>query len=305
MPESRVLLTARMTRRLGRQLVRCLCRPCTVTHPSGPHPPTPLVQLLPTPPRRRLAPSFLFAARERRGSTAGLPAASPALKAQGVLSAMGALAFSFAFPTVLVEVQATLRQRPGGPTAGAKMQRAIAGSLALALALYAGVGLAGYAAFGDAVPDNVLAIPGIGPAWVLVLANAAVVLHLLSAYQVYSQPVFAYLEAALGGTGAPPPGKQQQQADADPAGPVAGRSQGPSLAPGITLHRRLAVRSAYVVLATSLAAALPCFGQILGLIGAPCRRPAESTKGPACLLGGDRCWTGSRHGRGPCSCPHP
>ncbi|KAL6777626.1 hypothetical protein ACKKBG_A15000 [Auxenochlorella protothecoides x Auxenochlorella symbiontica] len=206
----------------------------------------------------------LLHATERRGTSTGIPAATAEEKTLGALSALGGIAFALAFPTVLVEVQATIREVPGGRRAGAAMQRAIAGSLLVSFLLYMGVGVAGYAAFGNEVPDNVLAIPHIGPTWVLVVANCAVILHLLSAYQVYSQPVFAALERALlpardplGAT------KAGQALVVSETHPVVTPDHSEPAWPA-----RLVLRSAYVVLATALAALLPCFSQILGLIGA-------------------------------------
>ncbi|KFM25273.1 Amino acid permease 5 [Auxenochlorella protothecoides] len=184
-------------------------------------------------------------ATERRGTSTGIPAATAEEKTLGALSALGGIAFALAFPTVLVE-------------------RAIAGSLLVSFLLYMGVGVAGYAAFGNEVPDNVLAIPHIGPTWVLVVANCAVILHLLSAYQVYSQPAFAALERALlpardplGAT------KAGQALVVSETHPVVTPDHSEPAWPA-----RLVLRSAYVVLATALAALLPCFSQILGLIGA-------------------------------------
>lgn len=247
--------------------------------------------------------------RPWRGTAGGVPAPSPAAKGLGALDALGAVAFAFAFPTVLVEVQATIRPRPGAGV-GAQMRRAIGWSLALAFAFYLGVGVAGYAAFGNGVADNVLAIPHVGPVWVLVLANAAVVIHLCSAYQVYSQPVFAAIERALSGAGRArsgltralledeiedqeggvfagkaPPGEYSVVIPTSPgklgeAGPVVTLAEqdagdvtsvvlahAPDPPVETTLRQRLVIRSAYVVLTTAIAAALPCFAQILGLIG--------------------------------------
>ncbi|KAF5199204.1 Amino acid permease [Thalictrum thalictroides] len=53
----------------------------------------------------------------------------------------------------------------------------------------------GYAAFGDNSPGNLLTGFGFyNPYWLLDIANAAIVIHLIGAYQVYCQPLFAFIE---------------------------------------------------------------------------------------------------------------
>lgn len=228
-----------------------------------------------------------------RGSKSGVPTESVLSKSMGALDALGAMAFAFAFPTVLVEVQATIRPRRG-KAAGAQMQTAIRWSLAIAFVFYLGVGIAGYAAFGDTVADNVLAIPHVGPVAVLIVANAAVVIHLCSAYQVYSQPVFAAIERAMSGGPAKVVEEDREAGGlSQPLLPSAeddkentGQRQEhalthavdddrfPAIIPGhdvvteVSWVQRLLVRSTYVIATTAIAAALPCFAQILGLIGA-------------------------------------
>ncbi|PNX63191.1 amino acid permease 2-like protein [Trifolium pratense] len=63
----------------------------------------------------------------------------------------------------------------------------------------------GYAAFGDHAPGNLLTGFGFyNPYWLLDIANFAIVVHLIGAYQVFSQPLFAFVEkwSALGILGA-------------------------------------------------------------------------------------------------------
>ena len=57
-------------------------------------------------------------------------------------------------------------------------------------------GCSGYAAFGDSSPGNLLT--GFGffePFWLIDIANAAIVIHLVGAFQVYCQPLFAFVES--------------------------------------------------------------------------------------------------------------
>ncbi|KAL8234660.1 hypothetical protein R6Q59_020760 [Mikania micrantha] len=56
-------------------------------------------------------------------------------------------------------------------------------------------GLLGYAAFGNNAPGNYLT--GFGfydPFWLVDIANLCIVIHLLGAYQVVVQPIFAFVE---------------------------------------------------------------------------------------------------------------
>lgn len=56
-------------------------------------------------------------------------------------------------------------------------------------------GCFGYAAFGNSAPGNLLTGFGFySPFWLVDLANACVVVHLVGAYQVFSQPIFAFIE---------------------------------------------------------------------------------------------------------------
>jgi len=75
------------------------------------------------------------------------------------------------------------------------MQKATRLSVATTTIFYMLCGCMGYAAFGDAAPDNLLT--GFGfyePFWLLDVANVAIVVHLVAAYQVFCQPIFAFVE---------------------------------------------------------------------------------------------------------------
>ncbi|KAF0918324.1 hypothetical protein E2562_023395 [Oryza meyeriana var. granulata] len=81
------------------------------------------------------------------------------------------------------------------------MQKTTALSVVATLAFYELCGWMGYAAFGNSAPDNLLT--GFGfyePFWLVDLANAAIVVHLVGACQVYCQvPAHLRLRRALGG----------------------------------------------------------------------------------------------------------
>jgi amino acid permease len=115
----------------------------------------------------------------RRVTAAGRPL-PPRDKAFAAFSALGSVAFAYSFSAVLLEVQDTLREPP---PAARTMRKAILASLATTFVAYVGVGFAGYAALGDATPGNILT-GFTSPAAVVTLANAAVLVHMVPAYQV-------------------------------------------------------------------------------------------------------------------------
>ncbi|PWA81684.1 Amino acid transporter, transmembrane [Artemisia annua] len=78
------------------------------------------------------------------------------------------------------------------------MKRATLISVVTTTIFYMFCGCFGYAAFGDMAPGNLLTGFGFyNPYWLLDIANAAIVIHLVGAYQVYCQPLFAFVETLL------------------------------------------------------------------------------------------------------------
>ena len=75
------------------------------------------------------------------------------------------------------------------------MKKATSVNIAVTTAFYMLCGCMGYAAFGDLAPGNLLTGFGFyNPYWLLDIANVAIVVHLVGAYQVYRQPLFAFTE---------------------------------------------------------------------------------------------------------------
>uniref|UniRef100_A0A0E0PAW6 Amino acid transporter transmembrane domain-containing protein n=1 Tax=Oryza rufipogon TaxID=4529 RepID=A0A0E0PAW6_ORYRU len=140
------------------------------------------------------------------------------------------------------------------------MRKAVAVSVATTTAVYLMCGCVGYAAFGNDSPDNLLT--GFGffePFWLLDLANAGVVVHLVGTYQVVAQPVFAFLDgrAAAGAwPGSAALGKRRRVLRVG------------SLAEIEVSPFRLAWRTAFVCVTTAASTLLPFFGSMVGLIGA-------------------------------------
>ena len=82
------------------------------------------------------------------------------------------------------------------PSAATTMQRVCNAALSTSFVLYFLVAVAGYAAEGDAVKGMILESFS-GPAGALLLANCAVVGHMLTAYQVFGQPAFNTFESHI------------------------------------------------------------------------------------------------------------
>ncbi|KAJ1265061.1 hypothetical protein BS78_08G049200 [Paspalum vaginatum] len=165
-----------------------------------------------------------------RGSLTGVAVGAGATVMQKVwrtMQALGNIAFAYSFSNVLIEVQDTIRAPP--PSEAAVMKKATALSIATTTAFYTLCGCMGYAAFGDAAPDNLLTGFGIyettSPSGSSTRAAAA-----------WLESAFVSKELRLG-----------------PFAPTA---------------LRLAWRSSFVCLATVVAMALPFFGSVVGLIGA-------------------------------------
>jgi len=190
-----------------------------------------------------------------RGTLTGVAVGAGGLtvtqKVWHTMQSLGNIAFAYSFSNVLIEIQDTIKAPP--PSEAAVMKKATAISIATTTAFYTLCGCMGYAAFGNAAPDNLLT--GFGfyePFWLVDAANAAIVIHLVGAYQVFCQPIFAFVESRAAAAW-PDSAFVSKELRVGPFAPTA---------------LRLAWRSAYVCLATVVAMALPFFGSVVGLIGA-------------------------------------
>ncbi|ERN08780.1 amino acid permease 4 [Amborella trichopoda] len=106
--------------------------------------------------------------------------------------AMGDIAFAYSYSIVLIEIQDSLKSPP---SEAKTMRKATMISVTVTTIFYMLCGCMGYAAFGDQAPGNLLTGFGFyNPYWLLDIANAAIVVHLVGAYQVYCQPLFAFVE---------------------------------------------------------------------------------------------------------------
>eukprot|EP00257_Ricinus_communis_P012263 XP_002534252.2 amino acid permease 4 [Ricinus communis] len=108
------------------------------------------------------------------------------------LQALGAIAFAYSFSAILIEIQETVKSPPAEYKT---MKKATAFSIAVTTFFYLLCGCFGYAAFGDNAPGNILTGFGFyNPYWLLDIANVAIIVHLVGAYQVFCQPLFAFIE---------------------------------------------------------------------------------------------------------------
>ncbi|WCJ27507.1 Transmembrane amino acid transporter family protein [Euphorbia peplus] len=110
-------------------------------------------------------------------------------------SALGDVAFAYAGHNVVLEIQATIPSTPEKPSKGPMWKGVIFAYIVVALC-YFPVALVGYYMFGNEVADNIL-ISLEKPNWLIIMANAFVVIHVIGSYQLYAMPVFDMLETLL------------------------------------------------------------------------------------------------------------
>ncbi|KDO74015.1 probable amino acid permease 7 isoform X1 [Citrus sinensis] len=190
-----------------------------------------------------------------KGSIAGVPTANLADKLWLAFQALGDIAFAYPYSIILLEIQDTLKSPP---PENKTMKMASMISIFITTFFYLCCGCFGYAAFGNDTPGNLLT--GFGfyePYWLIDLANACIVLHLVGGYQIFSQPVFAFVERWF-----------------TRKYPSSGFVNNfytfklPLLPPLRVNILRLCFRTAYVVSTTAVAIIFPYFNQVLGVLGA-------------------------------------
>ena len=130
-----------------------------------------------------------------RGSLTGtsIGTVTEAEKIWRTFQALGNIAFAYSYSMILIEIQDTLKSPPAE---NKTMKKATLMGVSTTTVFYMLCGCMGYAAFGDNAPGNLLTGFGFyNPFWVIDIANAAIVIHLVGAYQVYCQPLFAFIES--------------------------------------------------------------------------------------------------------------
>jgi len=135
------------------------------------------------------------------------------------------------------------------------MKKAAKLSIAVTTTFYMLCGCIGYAAFGDLAPGNLLAGFGFHKLfWLVDMANAAIVIHLVGAYQVYAQPLFAFVE--------------KETAKRWPKTNKEFKISVPGLPPYNQNIFSLVWRTVFVIITTVISMMLPFFNDVLGVIGA-------------------------------------
>ncbi|KAA8547037.1 hypothetical protein F0562_003466 [Nyssa sinensis] len=170
--------------------------------------------------------------------------------------ALGNMAFAYSYSIILIEIQDTIKSPP---SEAKTMKKATLTSIAVTTAFYMLCGCMGYAAFGDQAPGNLLTGFGFyNPFWLLDIANAAIVVHLVGAYQVYCQPLFAFIE--------------KWAAAKWPQSKFITREINIPIPGGFRPYNlnlfRLVWRTAFVIVTTVISMLLPFFNDVVGILGA-------------------------------------
>ncbi|KAH6835798.1 amino acid permease 8 [Perilla frutescens var. hirtella] len=174
-----------------------------------------------------------------------------------VFRAFGDIAFAYTYSQILVEIQDTLK---ASPPENQVMKKASLVAVSTTTAFYMMCGCFGYAAFGNDAPGNLLT--GFGfyePFWLVDMANACIVLHLIGAYQVFAQPIYSVVE--LWATRKWP---KSVLVTGEYSISICKKQ---SLMFSVNLLR-LIWRSSFVIFATFVALLMPFFNDVLALLGA-------------------------------------
>ncbi|KAG8501698.1 hypothetical protein CXB51_004698 [Gossypium anomalum] len=173
------------------------------------------------------------------------------------LQAIGDIAFAYSFSVILIEIQDTVIKSP--PEEAKTMKKATKLSVAVTTAFYMLCGCMGYASFGDFAPGNLLTGFGFfNPFWLLDIANAAIIIHLVGAYQVFCQPIFAFIEKW-----ATQRWPESYFITKEFKIPVPGYRH-----PYKFNMFRLVWRTGFVMLTTVISMLLPFFNDVVGILGA-------------------------------------
>ncbi|CAK8573807.1 unnamed protein product [Lathyrus sativus] len=169
--------------------------------------------------------------------------------------AIGNIAFAYAFSMVIVEIEDTLKS---SPPENQVMKKSNAIGVSITTFFYALCGLLGYAAFGNNAPGNFLT--GFGfyePFWLVDIANIFITVHIVGAFQLFSQPIYSAVENWSS--------KRWPQSELI-------IKEYPIRIPLIGLWRmnmfKLIWRTVYVTIITMIAITFPFFNSVVGLLGA-------------------------------------
>lgn len=193
-----------------------------------------------------------------QGSLTGISIGTEVTEMQKIwrsFQALGAIAFAYSYSLILIEIQDTLK---APPSEAKTMKKATLLSVAVTTVFYMLCGCFGYAAFGDQSPGNLLTGFGFyNPYWLLDIANIAIVVHLVGAYQVYCQPLFAFVEKTAFEWY---PGNKFITKELDV--PI------PGFKPFKLNLFRLVWRTVFVIITTVISMLMPFFNDVVGILGA-------------------------------------
>ncbi|KMZ67857.1 Amino acid permease 6 [Zostera marina] len=120
------------------------------------------------------------------------PNLSAADKLWNIFQSLGDIAAAYTYSIVLVEIQDTLKSTPAESKV---MKKASTIGVSTTTIFYMLCGCLGYTAFGHNAPGNFLT--GFGfydPFWLIDIGNICIAIHLIGAYQVFSQPIYQFVE---------------------------------------------------------------------------------------------------------------
>ncbi|XP_043720273.1 amino acid permease 8-like [Telopea speciosissima] len=182
---------------------------------------------------------------------------SDAQKVWRVFNALGDIAFAYSFSFILIEIQDTIKS----PGENKLMKKATCIGVSTTTLFYMLCGCIGYAAFGNQAPGNMLTDFGFyEPFWLIDIANLCIMLHIVGAYQVFSQLLYAVFESWI--TKRCPKSKFITREF-----PISITSKCFSFNYNFNVFR-LTCRTAFVVFATVMAMVIPFFNSILAFLGA-------------------------------------
>ncbi|EEF52200.1 amino acid transporter, putative [Ricinus communis] len=188
------------------------------------------------------------------GTTVGVDVTA-AQKIWRAFQSIGDIAFAYAYSTVLIEIQDTIKS---GPPENKAMKKASFVGIVTTTMFYILCGCIGYAAFGNDAPGNFLT--GFGfyePFWLIDIANVCIAIHLIGAYQVFCQPIFSFMEK-----------NSRQRWPENKFITTEYAINIPFLGVYYLSTFRLVWRTLYVIVTAIVAMILPFFNDFLGLIGA-------------------------------------
>uniref|UniRef100_A0A0D6QW94 Amino acid transporter transmembrane domain-containing protein n=1 Tax=Araucaria cunninghamii TaxID=56994 RepID=A0A0D6QW94_ARACU len=180
---------------------------------------------------------------------------SSAQKVWRSFQALGDVAFAYSYSMILIEIQDTVKSPP---SENKTMKKATAMGVSITTGFYMLSGVLGYAAFGNSAPGNFLTGFGFyNPFWLVDFANACIVVHLIGAYQVFVQPLFAFIEGWC---------RRRW-----PKSKFIHMEHNVKL-PGLGVYRlslfRLVWRTCFVITTTLISMLLPFFNDVVALLGA-------------------------------------